>query len=281
MMTPQITEQILQSMFNIQGFYISNVSSTESEIILQLDSNIEAICPICSKPFLYEHDKTKRTIYAGTINLKAVYIQFYQYRGKCKEHKVVTEQLPFLEGKNQHINIVGETVIEYTKHLDNSSVSKLLGISKSKVYRIDRHYLLKLKEEYLEKVPFIEKAGVDEVSVRKGHSYGTVFINQADSRVVWIEQERTKESYLKILDYLKPKLGKLETVSMDFWKAFETGTLERFPYVRIVYDRFHLSQILNRHIEEERRFYQKSLPDEERKIMKKHSRWILLKRRKI
>jgi len=47
----------------------------------------------------------------------------------------------------------------------------------------------------------------------------------------------------------------------------------------IVFDRFHLSRILNRKIEEERREYQKNLSEEDRKYIKKNCRWIILKRR--
>jgi len=66
---------------------------------------------------------------------------------------------------------------------------------------------------------------------------------------------------------------------MDFWKAFENATRKKIPKAQIIYDRFHIAQLLNRAVESERRNYQKDLSQDERKQIKRHSRWVLLKRR--
>jgi len=65
---------------------------------------------------------------------------------------------------------------------------------------------------------------------------------------------------------------------MDLWPAFEKSTKKKLPYAKIIYDRFHISRLLNRAVEYERRAYQKELNDEDRKHVKKNMRWILLRR---
>ena len=279
-MTSDISSQLLKNMFNIQDFSIINSFREDQKIILELDSTRVHICNKCHQPFKSIYDRKKRRLYAGSISLSAIYLEYYQVRGVCVNCNIVSEIPPLSYGKRQYTKSVGSTLIQYTKHLDNTSASKLLGLSKSSVYRIDKESLEDLAKDYLTKVPDIIRAGVDEVAVRKGHKYGTVFINQEDSKVVWIQPDRTKKSYKKMLTFLTSKLKNLEAVSMDFWKAFETGTTELFPYCKIIYDRFHLSKILNGHVENERRIYQKNLSDDDRKRMKKHSRWVLLKRKK-
>ena len=71
----------------------------------------------------------------------------------------------------------------------------------------------------------------------------------------------------------------IKTVAMDFWKPYYNTTEEKISKAKIVFDRFHLSRILNRKIEEERRSYQKKLSDKDRKHVKKHTRWVILKRK--
>ena len=66
---------------------------------------------------------------------------------------------------------------------------------------------------------------------------------------------------------------------MDFWRAFEKATKTKLPQAKIVYDRFHLSRLLNRAVETERRKYQNSLSTEERGFIKRDTRWVLLKRK--
>ena len=65
---------------------------------------------------------------------------------------------------------------------------------------------------------------------------------------------------------------------MDLWIAFENATKSKLPWAAIIYDRFHIARLINHAVEEERRRYQSELENDDRKAIKKHSRWVLLKR---
>jgi len=67
---------------------------------------------------------------------------------------------------------------------------------------------------------------------------------------------------------------------MDLWKGYKSATKVMTSNAKIIYDKFHLSKILNRYIEEQRREYQKEILDEDRKEVKRTIDGFLLKRKR-
>ena len=84
-----------------------------------------------------------------------------------------------------------------------------------------------------------------------------------------MEKDRKQESLKSIFNKFPEKFENLQSISMDFWQPYETVVRQQFPNTTIVYDKFHFSRLLNRHIETERREYQKELSDREKGIKMK------------
>ena len=279
-MTHSIENQLLEVFFNLQEYSLLNAKRTGQEILLYIEKNSGHRCNRCfNKVFGPRYDSYERRIYLGVFNLIPIYAILKQYRIYCPYCKGIhRESQELSEGKSNYSKNIGETVIQYTKNMSCSEASRLLHIPERTLRAIDKNTLQKLESNHINNVPELVRAGVDEVSHKRGHNYGTVLINQEDSKVIWIEQNRTYLSLVEIFERFKDKCQNLEVISMDFWRAFEKAVKLKYPQASIVYDLFHLARILNRHIDEERRIYQKTLSDEERKYIKKHTRWILLRR---
>lgn len=281
-MSVSIRTKIMEVLFNVQGYYAKDIhfSNDNKKIIIEVEQTFESRCPRCGlSGNSYHYDTSYRMIYIGSILCRPVYARVKIYRFDCPNCGVLTERQSISTGKSRYSKSIGKMIIQYTKLLDNVSTGKLLGISESTIYRSDREELSKLMECYLEKVPQVHKACVDEVAYKRRHNYATILTNQKDGKVLWIEKDRKSESLSSAYNKLSGNLSNLKSVSMDFWTAYDKATTAKFPWVSIVYDRFHLSQILNRHVEEERRNYQKNLPPDKRKYVKKNTRWLLLRRR--
>ncbi|KQC11658.1 MAG: hypothetical protein APR62_09360 [Smithella sp. SDB] len=279
-MTVSLSAKLLSALFKVQDYSIDDVEIDCNKIYLFMHSLKPSRCSKCHKIIDNGYyDKRRRLIYLGSSHCRAVYGVVNIKRLSCPECGILTEYQTLYKGKSHHSRYVGSLITAHSKYLDNVAISKLLSISPSKVYRIDRQELAKQITKYKESVPVIEEACVDEVSFKRNHNYATVLCNQKDSKVIWLEKNRKQESLEELYKKFPNQLSQLKTVSMDFWQPYEAVTRKKFPKAKIVYDRFHLSRILNRHIEEERRAYQKELPDKERISIKKHTRWLLLRRK--
>jgi len=284
-MTATLESKVIETLFNVQGYSLVdirtciNVNELCEEIEIELEQNEESTCPRCGlRGNRYRHDSNTQRIYLGSMLCKAVYGVLKVFRVKCPTCGVLTDRQTISNGKARYSKAVPMMLLRYTQAMDNTAVSSLLGLSKSTVFRMDKDELTKLAEDYDSKIPPLEQIGIDEIAHRSGHNYATVITNQSDGKVVWIEPDRTTGSLMSAYERYPKRFQGIKVATMDFWRPFESATKSYHPDCKIVYDRFHLSRLVNRVIEEERRDYQNGLEKEERKFIKKHTRWVMLRR---
>jgi transposase len=280
-MTHTLQDNILETFFGLQDYFLTKHEKVGDTIFLHIHRSAKTQCGTCLTSITEgKYDSNKRRIYLGNFNTMPVYAILKQFRIHCPTCGCIrTEYQSISKGKSRYAKDIGDVVIKYTQNMSCSEASRLLKIPERTLREIDKTKLKELEPNHINNVPDLKIIGIDEVAHKRGHNYGTVMINYKDSKVVWVEKERKSESLEKIYKMFANSFPKLEVASMDFWRPFENATSKKHPQAVIVYDLFHLARILNRKVEEERRAYQKTLSDEDRKYIKKHTRWILLRRR--
>ena len=81
--------------------------------------------------------------------------------------------------------------------------------------------------------------GVDEISIRKGHTYRIVVSDLLRRRPIWFGgKDRSEESMDEFYTWLGPKKSKrIRLAVMDMWKAFRNSTLKdaHAPQARILF----------------------------------------------
>ena len=88
--------------------------------------------------------------------------------------------------------------------------------------------------------------GIDETSIRKGHSYRIVVSDLLRQRPIWFGgEDRSEVSMDLFFEELGPKKSrKIRLAVMDMWKAFENSTQRNAPQAAILYDKFHVMRHL-------------------------------------
>lgn len=89
--------------------------------------------------------------------------------------------------------------------------------------------------------------GIDEISIRKGHTYRIVVSDLVRKRPIWFGGEDRSEASLDLFfeELGAKKAGKIELAVMDMWKAFRKSTGKHAPQAAILYDKFHVIRHLN------------------------------------
>ena len=97
--------------------------------------------------------------------------------------------------------------------------------------------------------------GIDEISVRKGHTYAIVVADLDQRRPIWLGgQGRTKQDMQLFFDTMGTERCKtIELAVMDMWKPFRKVTLDRAPNAQIIYDKFHIMKPLADALDQVRR----------------------------
>jgi transposase len=156
----------------------------------------------------------------------------------------------------------------------------------AKELRLHWHTVKDLEKQYMEaqlrrfkpRSPHV--IGIDEISIRKGHTYRIVVSDLERHRPIWFGgEDRKKESLDLFYQSLKPRQrGKIRLAVMDMWKAFETSTRENIPEAAILYDKFHVIRHLGEALDKVRRIEYRRLSEKDREVIK-GQKYVLLSHR--
>jgi transposase len=118
--------------------------------------------------------------------------------------------------------------------------------------------------------------GIDEFSIRKGHSYMSIFVDLESGRILHAVEGKSGKDIEAFLKVLKRKAPNLKAIAMDMSTSFISAVEQHLPFIPIVFDRYHVMALMNKAIDELRREQQAQLDDEGREALK-GSRFLLLK----
>ena len=84
--------------------------------------------------------------------------------------------------------------------------------------------------------------GIDEISIRKGHTYRIVVSDLIRMRPIWFGgEDRSEASMAQFYDWLgAKKSARIRLAVMDMWKPFRNATAARAPQAAILFDKFHI-----------------------------------------
>jgi transposase len=144
--------------------------------------------------------------------------------------------------------------------------------------RLDWKTVKALEMEYMREqlrrvgTPAPTVIGIDEISIRKGHTYRIVVSDLVRGRPIWFGgHDRSEASLDEFFAWLGPKkCGKIRLAVMDMWKAFRNSTLKEgnAPQAAVLYDKFHVLKHLGEAMDKVRKREYARLSGEDRRFVK-------------
>jgi transposase len=159
-----------------------------------------------------------------------------------------------------------------------TDVAEHEGLDKSVVYRIDKKWLE--RREALRPNQPVERLGIDEIAIRKGHKYATVFCDLDRREVIGMIPHRRERSVSRFFRrWGKENCKRVKAVCMDLWAPFLNSVRRHLKNADVVFDKFHVYHYLSDAIEAVRRNEQ-LLANAQGSELIKGTRWLWLKARK-
>ena len=156
------------------------------------------------------------------------------------------EKLPWLSDSPFYTKRFAFYVGRRCRKMTVQDVSRELKLSWHTVKGLEKQYM----SEQLRRtgIPGPGVIGIDEISIRKGHTYRIVVSDLKRRRPIWFGgQDRSCESLDLFYQWLGSKKSqKIELVVMDMWRAFEKSTRKNVPGASILYDKFHVIRHLGK-----------------------------------
>jgi len=142
--------------------------------------------------------------------------------------------------------------------------------------KLDWHTVKTLEKQYMAAQlakagnPAPKAIGIDEISIRKGHTYRIVVSDLLRGRPIWFGgKDRSEESMDAFYMELGPtKSKRIRLAVMDMWKAFRNATAARAPQAAILFDKFHIMRHLGAALDQVRKSEYARLSGHDRRFIK-------------
>ena len=224
------------------------------------------------------YDRKVRQVRDLSCGDTRIYLELEVRRIACRRcGKVKRERLDFLADNPFYTKRFAYFVGRRCRQASISDVAKELAL--------DWHTVKALEMQYLEAqvaragTPGPLVIGIDEIAIRKGHTYRIVVSDLLRGRPIWFGgKDRSEASMAQFYAWLgKKKSARIRLAVMDMWKPFRLATRAQAPQAAILFDKFHIMRHLGEALDTVRKSEYARLGRDRRYI--KGQKYTLLSRR--
>ena len=218
--------------------------------------------------------KTRRWRHLGMFG-QPVFLSCHVFRVYCRRCGVRTMAVPWAQPGSMFTRVFENEVAWFLQRTDQTTTARYFGISWLTAGRIAQRVVAQeLDGSLLKDLRFL---GVDEISYGRPRKFLTVVVDHERGRVIWAHEGQDSATLGHFFEQLgDEQREQILVVSIDMDEAFKKAIQQWLPNAEIVYDRFHVVQLLNRAVDDVRRAEFKGTEGELRSALKA-SRWSLLK----
>lgn len=179
-----------------------------------------------------------------------------------------SEQLDWLAGNPLYTKRFAVYVGKRCRDASIQSIAKELNLDWHTVKELEKEYMRGLLAKAGTPAPMA--IGIDEISIRKGHTYRIVVSDLIRHRPIWFGGiDRSEASMQQFYDWLGPKKTKsIRLAVMDMWKPFRKATETRAPQAAILFDKFHVMSHLGDALDKVRKAEYARLSGKDRRFIK-------------
>jgi transposase len=142
--------------------------------------------------------------------------------------------------------------------------------------KLDWHTVKLLEMQYMQAqleragTPGPRAIGIDEIAIRKGHTYRIVVSDLDRGRPIWFGgEDRSEASMGQFYGWLGArKSSRIALAVMDMWKPFRLATAAQAPQAAILFDKFHIMRHLGDALDDVRKGEYRRLAERDRRYIK-------------
>jgi len=177
-------------------------------------------------------------------------------RAQCRTCKKTYRVRPPWEGLSKHFTSSFEALaLLLMRETPVATAAEMVGETDTRLWRmlfahVDAAYARKDMSE-------VTCVGVDEMSIRKGHEYLTIFADLKEKYVLFATEGKDGSTWERFITEWEKHEGhrhQLRQVSMDMSKAYRAAVPEWCRNAEIVFDKYHVIAHVNAAVDQVRKF---------------------------
>ena len=242
----------------------------------------KTVCKECGRAHFGWYDRTTRRVRDLSSGNMRVYLEFEVRRLLCRCcGKVKRERLDFLADNPFYTKRFAWFVGRRCRISTIKDVAEELNLDWHTVKELDKQYM----RAQLVKAgtPGPKAIGIDEISIRKGHTYRIVVSDLIRRRPIWFGgTDRSQASMALFYGWLgQRKTRGIRLAVMDMWKPFRNATAELAPQAEILFDKFHIMSHLGGALDMVRKAEYARLSGKDRRFIKGQKYTLLSNRENL
>ncbi len=167
-------------------------------------------CPVCGRRCPGYDTLGVRRWRALDFNGVRVEMEMEQKRVRCKEHGVVTPDVPWAYRGSMFTIEFDRVVAWLSRCVSKKAIAQLMGIDWATVGRCVSRVRDDLEPDLDKRLNGLVNIGIDETSYKKGHKYITVIVNHDTNSVIWLHEGHGKS----VLEMFYEKLTEEQRASI-------------------------------------------------------------------
>ena len=230
------------------------------------------------------HDQGEVTCYDHTEELIWRHLNVFEHRcelhcrlprTQCRTCGKVERVTPPWEGLSKHFTQSFEAfALLLVREMPVARAAEMLGESDTRLWRmLFAHLEVAYRQSDMGEVVCV---GMDEMNLRKGREYLTIFADLKAKRVLFATEGRDKETFARFIAEWEKHEGhrhQLKQVSMDMSRAYRSAVREWCRNAEIVFDKYHVIAHVNGAVDQVRKYELRFGPWSVRTALKK-SLWL-------
>ncbi len=234
-------------------------------------------CPACGSVALVKNGRDVQHLRDLPAQGKQVVIQVQRQRYLCRDCRASCSQpLPDVDDRRN----MTRRLVEYIQRRSVStrrtfiSIAEEVGLDSRSVRNIFSEYIEQLDATRCIETPGI--LGIDELHVLGAPR--AIVTNLEANTIIELLDNRRKASVIQYLRQLKQP-DRIRTVVSDLWQPYREAVQLVLPDAAFVADKFHVLKLATMALEQLRKEISRSLTETQRKTLKMHDRYLLLRRK--
>jgi transposase len=215
------------------------------------------------------YDRTVRRVRDLSCADTRVFLEFEVRRVDCRRcGNVKRERLDFLADNPLYTKRFAYFVGRRCRQATIRDVAQELNLDWHTVKELDKQYMgVQLAKAG---TPGPKVIGIDEISIRKRHTYRIVVSDLIRERPIWFGgEDRSEASMAQFYDWLgEKKSWGIRLAVMDMWKPFRNATQAHAPQAAILFDKFHILRHLGEALDQVRKHEYARMTGKDRRFIK-------------
>jgi len=225
------------------------------------------------------YDRRRRRVRDLSCGDTRIYLEIEVRRVACQScGKVKRERLDFLADNPFYTKRFAHYVGRRCRSSTIKDLAKELHLDWDTVKTLEKQYMQAQLAQA--GTPGPKAIGIDEISIRKGHTYRIVVSDLIRGRPIWFGgEDRSEKSMALFFEQLGHKKSRgIRLAVMDMWKPFRNATNEHAAQAAILFDKFHVMRHLGEALDKVRKAEYARLSGKDRSFIK-GQKYTLLSRR--